>query len=168
MAAIRSKTGASIALLRGMLRKRWLARETAAESRPARRTMRVATLAQALHGDARLPKLNENQQTILAALAGAEQGVPVAQLRELAVPESTLGTLVKRGLVAIEERPIDFLMSGLSLAGRASYALNAAQIQALGVITTAVDEGGFRPHLLHGVTGSGKTAYSAFSPGINR
>ncbi|ACO34403.1 MULTISPECIES: primosomal protein N' [Acidobacterium] len=158
VSAIRSKTGASIDLLRGMLRKKWLARETAAETRTAQRTMRVARLAQSLDGEARLPRLNENQQTILAALAGIDGGVPVAQLRELDVPDSTLGTLVRRGLVAIEERPVDFLMSGLSIRHHGEHKLIEAQQQALAQITGSVEEGGFRPYLLHGVTGSGKTA----------
>ena len=158
VSSIRSKTGATLDLLRGMLRKKWLARETAAETRSAQRTMRVARLAQTLGGEARLPKLNENQQIILAALAGAEDGVPVAQLRELEVPDSTLGTLVRRGLVVIEERPMDFLMSGLSLRNHGGHKLLHAQQQALTRITGSVEEGGFRPFLLHGVTGSGKTA----------
>ncbi len=157
-AAIRSRTGANADLLRGMVRKRWLDRETAAEARSARRTVRVARLAESLEEEARLPRLNTNQQTILAALAGAESGVPVAQLRELAVPNSTLGTLVRRGMVVLEDRPADFLVSSLSLRQQPAYTLNPAQQKALARIVEAVDEGGFRPHLLHGVTSSGKTA----------
>lgn len=157
-ATLRSKTGASADLLRGMLRKRWLARETVAEARPARRTVRVARLAQSLGGEFRLPRLNANQQTILAALAGTALGIPIPQLRELEVPDSTLGTLVRRGLVIIEDQPADFIVSALPLREHPAFTLNAAQQKALARITDAVDEGGFRPHLLHGVTGSGKTA----------
>ena len=156
--AIRSKTGAKADLLRSMLRKRWLTRETAAEARPARRTVRVARLAQSLGGQTRLPKLNSNQQAILAALAGFESGIPVAQLRELEVPDSSLGTLVRRGLVTLQDNPADFIVSGLKLREHPTFTLNPAQQKALASIAEAVDEGGFRPHLLHGVTGSGKTA----------
>src|SRR5271170_681155 len=200
---LRSSTGASLALLHGMLRKRWIARETAADARDARRTVRFAVLAgkdsafppllrkdgapcsvageeeadpsrsaqddsthlaqddgtfekQPLEG-VRLPKLNENQQAILAELAGAGGELPVVELRRLPLPQSTLATLVKRGLVRIEERAADFHLTGLGVK-RAEYELNAQQRAAFDAITAAVAAGEFRPHLLHGVTGSGKTA----------
>lgn len=156
--ALRSRTGASLPLLRGMLRKQWIARETVAESRRAQRTVRVARLKHPLEGAGRLPKLNPNQQTLLAALAAAGNAVPVAQLRELGVPDSTLGTLVRRELVVTEERPADFKMTGLMLGGHREHTLHPAQQQAFEQITASVVEGGFRPYLLHGVTGSGKTA----------
>src|SRR5271170_5497642 len=190
---LRSSTGASLALLHGMLRKRWIARETAADARDARRTVRFAVLAgkdsafppllrkdgapcsvageeeadpsrsaqddsthlaqddgtfekQPLEG-VRLPKLNENQQAILAELAGAGGELPLAELRRLPLPQSTLATLVKRGLVRIEERAADFHLTGLGVK-RAAF----------DAITAAVASEEFRPHLLHGVTGSGKTA----------
>ncbi len=181
---LRSSTGASLALLHGMLRKRWIARETAADARDARRTVRFAVLdSSLLFGSAdgeeeadpsrsaqddsifekqplegvRLPKLNENQQLILAELAGAGGELPIAELRRLAVPQSTLATLVKRGLVRIEERAADFHLTGLGVK-RAEYELNGQQRAAFDAITGAVASGEFRPHLLHGVTGSGKTA----------
>jgi primosomal protein N' (replication factor Y) len=150
---LRSSTGASLALLHGMLRKRWIARETAADARDARRTVRFAVLV----SDARLPKLNENQQAILAELAGAGGELPVAELRRLPLPQSTLATLVKRGLVQIEARAADFHLTGLGVK-RAEYELNMQQRAAFDAITAAVASGEFRPHLLHGVTGSGKTA----------
>ena len=37
------------------------------------------------------------------------------------------------------------------------HALNEAQMEAVGTIAAAMAKGGFRPHLLYGVTGSGKT-----------
>jgi primosomal protein N' (replication factor Y) len=73
-ARLRSATGASVRILQGMLRKKWITRETAAEARDARRTVRYAVLI----ADVRLPKLNENQQAILAELAGADGELPVA------------------------------------------------------------------------------------------
>src|SRR5215471_236141 len=150
---LRAATGASLQLLYGMLRKRWIARETAADARDARRMVRWAVLVEA----ARLPKLNENQQAILAEVAGAGGELPVAELRRLTVPASTLTTLVKRGLVRIEERAADFHLTGLGVK-RAEYELNAQQRAAFDAITAAVASGEFQPHLLHGVTGSGKTA----------
>ncbi|HEX4064842.1 MAG TPA: primosomal protein N' [Acidobacteriaceae bacterium] len=153
-AKLRSATGASAKLLEGMLRKKWIARETAAEARDATRTVRYAVLVDGV----RLPKLNENQQTILAELAGADGELPVAELRRLEVPASTLTTLVKRELVRIEERPADFHLTHLHAFPTPEHDLNAVQLQALLTIAEAVEAHEFRPFLLHGVTGSGKTA----------
>jgi primosomal protein N' (replication factor Y) len=153
-ARLRSATGASIRILQGMLRKKWITRETVAEARDARRTVRYAVLID----DVRLPKLNDNQQAILAELAGADGELPAAELRRLEVPASTLGTLVRKNLVRIEERPADFHLTHLHAFLPAEHHLNPAQLDALDTITIAVGAREFRPLLLHGVTGSGKTA----------
>ena len=143
-------------------KKKWLIREALAEERDARRTERIAVLVP----DARIPKLNENQTAILAELAAAGGRMRVADLREsmalreLGVPASTLATLVKRGLVAIEEAPEDFHLGGLPANGKKhahEHALNEAQMEALSSIAAAMAQGGFKPMLLYGVTGSGKT-----------
>jgi primosomal protein N' (replication factor Y) (superfamily II helicase) len=153
-ATLRSATGVTHHLLTGMLRKRWITRETTAAPRDGRRTVRYAVLVE----DARLPKLNDNQQAILAELAGSGGELPVAELRRLPVPASTLATLVKRELVRIEERPADFHLTQLSTLHHPAHTLNSAQQAALDTITAAVEIAEFRPHLLHGITGSGKTA----------
>ncbi|HEY3988118.1 MAG TPA: primosomal protein N' [Acidobacteriaceae bacterium] len=150
-ATLMRATGASRDLIDGMVRKKWIVREAVAAPRNARRMESYAVLVEV----ARLPKLNENQQAILATLAGAGGTLPVAVLRGLAIPGSTLGTLVRRGLIRIEERPQAFHLSGL----RAQiFALNTQQQQALESITRQFADGGFRASLLYGVTGSGKTA----------
>ena len=151
---LRSATGTSVRLVQGMVRKKWIARETAAEARDARRTVRYAILV----NDVRLPKLNDNQQAILAELAGADGELPVAELRRLEIPASTLATLVKRDLVRIEERPADFHLTSLHALARSDWALNPVQARALETVSEAVAAGEFQPFLLHGVTGSGKTA----------
>jgi len=153
---LRSATGAAKKHLDEMVKRRWLARESVAETRDARRLERVAALVP----DARLPKLNENQQLILAELAAAGGTMTVRALRELAVPETTLGTLVRRGLVRMDEVPESFVMSTLGKAGQATHEheLNAAQQKALDEMVGAMGAGRFSPHLLYGVTGSGKTA----------
>ena len=155
--ALRSATQARKALLDAMARKKWLIREALAEERDARRTERVAVLVP----DARIPKLNDNQTAILAELAAAGGRLRVADLRELSVPASTLATLVKRGMVAIEDAPEDFHLGGLPANGKKhahEHALNEAQMEALGSIAAAMAQGGFKPILLYGVTGSGKTS----------
>jgi primosomal protein N' (replication factor Y) len=163
--ALRSATQANKALLEGMVRKKWLTREALAEERDARRMYRVAVLVQQPEGG-RLPRLNENQLAVMAELAAAGDRLPVRDLqttlRSAGVPESTLATLVKRGLVAIEQAAEEFRLGGLlATAGKKTaheHALNEEQMEALGTIATALERGGFEPHLLYGVTGSGKTA----------
>ncbi|MGA2898004.1 MAG: primosomal protein N' [Acidobacteriaceae bacterium] len=159
---VRSATKANKALLDGMVRKKWLTRESIAEERDARRTERIAVLVP----DARIPKLNANQTAILAEIAAAGGRMRVVDLREslalreLGVPASTLATLVKRGLVAIEEVPEDFHLGGLPADGKKNaheHALNEAQMEALSSIAAAMAQGGFRPMLLYGITSSGKT-----------
>jgi primosomal protein N' (replication factor Y) len=155
--ALRSATQARKALLDAMVRKKWLIREALAEERDARRMERIAVLVP----DARIPKLNDNQTAILAELAATGGRMRVADLRELNVPASTLATLVKRGLVTIEEAPEDFHLGGLPTSGKKhahEHALNEAQMEALGSIAAAMAQGGFKPILLYGVTGSGKTS----------
>jgi primosomal protein N' (replication factor Y) len=152
---LRSATGATTELLAGMLRKKWIARETSAVQRDARRTIRFAVLVH----DVRIPKLNANQQTLLAELAGAGGELAVAELHRLDLPDSTLGTLVRRGLIRIEERPADFHLSSLKTLGHdIVHTLNPAQEKAFQATTAAMRGGKFAPALLHGVTGSGKTA----------
>jgi primosomal protein N' (replication factor Y) len=161
--ALRSATQANKALLDAMVRKKWLAREALAEERDARRTERVAVLVP----DTRIPKLNDNQTAILAEIAAAGGRMRVtalsqsAALRELSVPATTLTTLVKRNLVAIEDAPEDFHLGGLPANGKKhahEHALNEAQMEALSSIAAAMSQGGFKPILLYGITGSGKTS----------
>jgi primosomal protein N' (replication factor Y) len=154
--ALRSATQANKGLLDGMVRKKWLVREALAEERDARRTERVAVLVDG----ARIPKLNENQTAILAEIAAAGGRMSVRELRELSVPASTLTTLVKRGLVSLEDAPEDFRLGGLPANGKKSaheHVLNEDQMEALGSVAAAMAQGGFKPILLYGVTGSGKT-----------
>src|SRR5271154_3308916 len=160
MSALRSATGANKGLLDGMVRKKWLVREAVAEERDARRLEKVAVLV----SEARLPKLNENQTAILAELAAVGGRMRVRDLQlsltRIGVPVSTLGTLVKRQLVTIEEVAEEFHLGGVGAQGKKhahEHDLNEAQMEALGTIAAAMDKGGFRPHLLYGVTGSGKT-----------
>ncbi len=151
---LRSATGANLDLLQGMLRKKWIIRETVAVQRDARRTVRYAVLVH----DVRIPKLNTNQERLLAELAGAGGELALTELRRLDLPASTLGTLVRRGLVRIDERPADFHLSAFPTHGQITHTLNAAQQDALRMVAAAMKAASFQPSLLVGVTGSGKTA----------
>ena len=151
VSTLRTATAATLPVLAGLTRKKWIARETAAVERDARRTERFAVLIP----EARLPALTAKQQAILAELAACDGELPLAELRRKDLPSSTLQTLVRRGLVRIDERPAVFRLGGLQ-SQPAPLRLNEPQMDALASLATAL--GGFHPFLLHGVTGSGKTA----------
>jgi len=151
VSTLRTATAATLPVLAAMLRKKWIARETAAVERDARRTERFAVLV----AEARLPALTAKQQAILAELAACGGEVALGELRKKDLPSSTLQTLVRRGLVRIDERPAAFRLGGLQQTA-APFRLNEPQMEALASLATAL--GAFHPFLMHGVTGSGKTA----------
>jgi primosomal protein N' (replication factor Y) len=151
VSTLRTATAATLPLLAGLVRRKWIARETTAAERDARRTERFAVLIP----ETRLPNLTDKQQTILAELAACGGELPLTELRSKDLPSSTLQTLVRRGLVRIEERAQAFRMGGLTPAA-APFKLNETQMEALASVAAAL--GAFKPFLLHGVTGSGKTA----------
>jgi primosomal protein N' (replication factor Y) (superfamily II helicase) len=150
LSTLRTATAAGLPLLATMVRKKWIVRETTATERDARRLERFAVLLP----EARLPALTAKQQAILAELAACGGELPLTELQRTGSSPSTLQTLVRRGLVRIDERPASFNLSGLGHVNP-THALNEPQMEALASITTAT---GFQPFLLHGVTGSGKTA----------
>jgi primosomal protein N' (replication factor Y) len=150
--ALRSSTRVSRQLLDGMLRKNWITREDVSHAADASRTRQIAVLKS---GES---KLNVNQKLLIETLAAAGGRLPVETLRELEVPRSTLATLVKRHLVELEEEPVDFVRPGLSARPAQGFDFNDAQQTALQKISAAVDAHSFNGILLHGVTGSGKTA----------
>ena len=170
--ALRSATGAGRGLLEGMVRKKWLLREALAEERDAARVVKVAVVqgsgqeAAGVSADGppssslRLPKLNDNQLRVLAELeaVGGRLAVRDLQARLRGVPQTTLATLERRGLVRVEEEPERFHLGGVGKTFAHEHALNEEQMEAVGTIAAAMTKGGFRPHLLYGVTGSGKTA----------
>jgi primosomal protein N' (replication factor Y) len=151
VSTLRTSTAATLPVLASLVRKKWIARETAAAERDARRVERFAVLI----SEARLPALTQKQQAILAELAANGNELPLAELRRKDLPSSTLQTLVRRGLVRIDERPAAFRLGGLAPVAE-PFRLNEPQTEALASLATAL--GGFHPFLLHGVTGSGKTA----------
>ena len=151
-ATLRTGTGATRAVLQTMQRKKWIAREDLSDVRDATRTIQLATLKEAAG------KLNVNQQTIVDYLnIQPDKTASVETLRALAVPRTTLQTLVKRGIVELREEPAGFHMSGMK-PRKLEFLFTPAQKAALDAIISAVDERRFQPMLLHGVTGSGKTA----------
>jgi primosomal protein N' (replication factor Y) len=151
VSTLRTATAATLPVLAALVRKKWIAREASAVERDARRMERFAVLIP----ETRLPVLTQKQQAILAELAACGGELPLAELRARDLPSSTLQTLVRRALVRIEERPATFRLGGIQPAA-SPFRLNEPQTDALASLATAL--GGFHPFLLHGVTGSGKTA----------
>jgi len=151
--SLRSATRVSRSLLNGMVRKKWIVREDVSEAQEAQRTVRAALLKTA-EG-----RLNANQRMLVDTLAAAGGKIEVETLHALEVPRSTLGTLVKRGLVEIVEEAAEFTMSkSKPRPSPFDFQFNAAQQGALERIRVGVEARNFAGILLHGVTGSGKTA----------
>jgi primosomal protein N' (replication factor Y) len=151
--SLRSATRVSRAVLAGMVRKKWITREDLSDVRDATRTVKVALLKTAAG------KLNANQQTLIDTLAAAGGKVAVETLRDLEIPRTTLGTLVKRGLIEIIEEPAELVRSKIKVRpSPLDFQFNPAQQDALKRIQEGVAAGKFSGMLLHGVTGSGKTA----------
>ncbi|MGB2835605.1 MAG: primosomal protein N', partial [Candidatus Sulfotelmatobacter sp.] len=150
---LRSATRVSKIILSGMVRKKWLVREDVSAVRDAARTVKIALLKSA---DG---KVNANQRLLVETLAAAGGRVPAETLQALEIPRTTLSTLVKRGLIEIIEEPAAFAVSRTKpRLSPFAFDLNSAQQAALNRLRQAVDERKFSGILLHGVTGSGKTA----------
>jgi primosomal protein N' (replication factor Y) (superfamily II helicase) len=151
--ALRASAHASQAILAGLVRKQWIVREDLSAARDAARTVKVAVLKSA-EG-----KLNANQKALIDHLLAAGGKIALETLRELDVPQTTLGSLARRGLVEILEEPAE--RSAPALKARPSpfgFQFNPAQQRALDEVREKVESRRFAGALLHGVTGSGKTA----------
>jgi primosomal protein N' (replication factor Y) len=156
-AGLRGATRVSKALLSGMVRKKWIAREDVSAARDAARTIKIAILLAAENASTK--KLNDNQRTLIDALAAAGGRVPVEDLRGLDVPRTTLSTLVRRGLIELVDEPQS--LTGSKLKPRRSpfeFEFSSPQKEGLARILEGVSARKFAGMLLYGVTGSGKTA----------
>jgi primosomal protein N' (replication factor Y) len=180
--SLRATTRVAKALLAGMVRKKWIEREDMSAARDAARMAKVALLknmdtkhasisesndgapgvpARQNGRDARpsTSKLNHNQRTLIETLAAAGGRVPVEALRGLDVPRTTLGTLVRRGLVELADEPQGRTLSKIKpRQSPFEFEFSAAQKEALAKIGERVASRRFAGLLLHGITGSGKTA----------
>jgi primosomal protein N' (replication factor Y) (superfamily II helicase) len=150
---LRAAARVSQSVVAGMVRKKWIAREDLSEARDTSRIVKLALLKTA---DG---KLNSNQRSIIDTLAGAGGKISLEHLRALDLPRSSLSSLVKRGMVEIIEEPAEFTVSRSKPRTLPSgLQFNSAQQLALQSIREHVNAGQFSGVLLHGVTGSGKTA----------
>jgi primosomal protein N' (replication factor Y) len=150
---LRQAARASRKTLDGMVRKKWIAREDISGQQDATRTVRIAVLKSA-EG-----KLNPNQKAIVDTLAATGGKIPLESLQSLEVPRSTLSTLIQRGLVELIEEPAEFSVSRSKPRPTPfEFDFNNAQKSALAGLREKVESKKFSGMLLHGVTGSGKTA----------
>ncbi|MGA3211228.1 MAG: primosomal protein N' [Terriglobales bacterium] len=168
-AALRSATGATRSLLQTLVRRRWIGIEDLSVERDARRTVKIAVLRDCTQSPegatggtttaARKERaLNANQKRILDVLAAAGGRMAVAELKALPIPPTTLPTLVKRGLVTLADEPAGFEVSRARVRPALDFTFTAAQQAALTHVNRVVLAQTFSVTLMHGVTGSGKTA----------
>jgi len=171
-ASLRGAARVSKALLSGMVRKKWIAREDVSAARDATRLVKVAVLLGADEPIRHEPeashqgkaarsdrKLNQNQRTLIDTLAASGSRLPIEALRGLDIPSTTLSTLVRRGLIELVDEPQNFTASKLKpRQSPFEFEFSAAQKAALAKISEAVASRKFGGLLLHGITGSGKTA----------
>jgi primosomal protein N' (replication factor Y) len=152
---LRSALRISKSALSAMTRKKWLLREDVSEVQDAAPTVKIAILKSS-DGDA---KLNQNQRTLMDTLTVSGGRVSVETLQALKLPRTTLSTLVKRGLIEIVIEAAPYAASRSNArAPRFQFEFSPAQQRALARMREAVDARQFAGMLLHGVTGSGKTA----------
>ncbi len=170
---LRGATGVSRELLNALVAKKWIAREDVTATRDASRTISVVTLTELVPTNAapesfeprcapdgpKRRKLNPNQTKILEILRNAGGRLLLEELREQRIPKSSIDTLANRGLLHIVKEPEGFQITTLRNHPRSlEFQFNAAQQAALSQIKTDFASKVFSVSLLHGVTGSGKTA----------
>ncbi|HWR16152.1 MAG TPA: primosomal protein N' [Terriglobales bacterium] len=157
---LRSAVKCSRRTLDRLVAKKWIRREDVSAARDASRTVSVAVLHKpATSAQGKQRKLNSNQQQVLEALAANEGRLAVEHLRSLGIPRSTIESLKSRGLIQIVEEQADFHVSGLKPKPYVHHAsFTPMQSEAFDKIRTAANAKKFSVSLLHGVTGSGKTA----------
>ncbi len=154
---LRTATGASREVLRRLQQKKWIAREDLSGARDARRVVKIAVLRE-VADEPISQKLNGAQQRIVELLRGASGRMRMDELREAGSSPSSLKTLVKHGVIEIVEEAVKQTAPTMKPRTTLEFLFNSDQKKALHEIRGSVEEKRFRVALLHGVTGSGKTA----------
>ncbi len=164
---LRSASSASREVLRTLLQKKWIVREDLSGVRDARRLVKFAVLREAsevqcessgAQDQSKAQKLNAAQQRIVDLLRGAQGRMRMDDLREAGSSVSSLKTLVKREMVEIVEEPAERAIPQMKPRNTLEFLFTSKQKEALREIRGSVEERRFQVALLHGVTGSGKTA----------
>jgi primosomal protein N' (replication factor Y) len=125
--------------------------------RPKRR--KVVRLIESYTTDDSDRPLNAAQQRVISTLSIAGGEMPYTDLlAEADVGGSPIGTLEKRGLIAVfVEEVMRDPLGGSDLPELTDFTLNEEQQTAFVAITDALKSEEYKAFLLHGVTGSGKT-----------
>ncbi len=102
---------------------------------------------------------SSGQAAVLDAMLQAKKGLLLTELLEIAgVSRSPVDSLVKKGALAIDIIRIDRSpLVNEEYFQTPSKTLNPQQEIAFNAIAENMDAGGFKTHLIHGITGSGKT-----------
>ncbi|HTD24754.1 MAG TPA: primosomal protein N' [Terriglobales bacterium] len=151
--SLRAVIGGSRNVLTSLLRKKWITREDASSIRDSRRLRKIAILKPQAAG-----KATAQQKKIMEALEQHGGRMSLEDLWSKGGSRSALQTLVKHGAVEISEEPMVFQVSGLKAKSSLDFELGQEQRQAQGKILQSTAARKFKVALLHGVTGSGKTA----------
>ncbi|MGA3126025.1 MAG: primosomal protein N' [Candidatus Korobacteraceae bacterium] len=154
---LRSATGAGRDVLRKLQQKKWIVREDLSGARDARRVVKTAVLGKS-PDQLNSNRLSPAQQHIIELLREAQGHMRVEELREAGSSPSSLKTLVKHGLVEIVEEVVKQAAPTMKPRTTLEFLFTSDQKEALREIRGSVAEKRFRVALLHGVTGSGKTA----------
>jgi primosomal protein N' (replication factor Y) len=154
---LRPATGATREVLRALLQKKWIVREDLSGVRDARRLVKVVVLREVADGE-KTYKLNAAQQRIVELLREAQGQMHIKELREAGTSPTSLKTLVKHGVVEIVEQAAEQPVPQMKPRTTLEFLFTNDQKAALREIRGSVEERRFKVALLHGVTGSGKTA----------
>jgi len=154
---LRSAAGATREVLRALRQKKWIVREDLSGARDARRLVKFVVLRDAADG-VHTHKLNAAQRRIVELLRESQGRMRTEDLREAGCSPSSLKTLVKHDLVEIVEEAVEQAVPQMKPRSTLESVFTADQKEALRAIRGGVEERRFKVALLHGVTGSGKTA----------
>jgi primosomal protein N' (replication factor Y) len=155
---LRHATGATREVLRTLLQKKWIIREDLSGVRDARRLVKVVKLREASSAEPHKAKLNPAQQRIVELLREAQGRLRMDDLREAGTSPSSLKTLLKHDVIEIVEEPAEQAVPHMKPRSTLEFLFTPAQKEALQQIRGSVEARRFNVSLLHGVTGSGKTA----------
>ena len=140
----------------------WGRRGSGAGRAAAFRTERVVRITAAGRRILEEPpgRLGSRQRAALAAAADAPDGITTRRLREASVSSDTIRRLLAREYVQVDCQRVardPFVPEGADAADD-DIVHTPDQSRALAVLHALVERGTFKVALLHGVTGSGKTA----------
>ena len=131
------------------------------KARPKMQTFikRAQTVKELIKTCEKMRTKSELQSRVLDCLLAQPQGMLLSELLELAnVNHSPVNTLIKKGLITSSKIPFDRLPTlDLEFFPTRAKELNPEQQKAFDAIKQSIDEKTFAPHLIHGITGSGKT-----------